>query len=107
MYIVKSNKTIRVKMCSNLFNRFLGLMFKKNFNYSLCFPKCNSIHTFFMLENIDVIMTDKNYNILYIFNNIKPNRIILPKKNVHYTFELPTNTIKFNINEKITIEKKV
>ena len=104
MYIVKNSKKIKVKICNNLFNRFLGLMFKKNFNYSLCFPRCNSIHTFFMLESIDVIMTDKNYNILYIFNNIKPNRIILPKKGIYYTFELPTNTLKFNTNEKIIIE---
>ena len=56
-------------------------MFKKNINYSLCFPKCNSIHTFFMFKNIDVIMTDKDYNILYMYKNLKPFRIVLPKKN--------------------------
>ena len=76
---------------------------KKNINYGLCFPKCNSIHTFFMLENIDVIMTDKNYNILYIYKNLKPNKIILPKKNVYYTFELPANKFDFNINAKIKV----
>ena len=104
MYIIKDNVKIKIKMCNNIFNRFLGFMFKKNINYGLCFPKCNSIHTFFMRIPIDVIMTDKDYNILHIFYNIKPNKIILPKKNVYYTFELPINKIKLNINEKLQVK---
>ena len=104
MYIIKDNVKLKIKPCNNIFNRFLGLMFKKNIDYGLCFPKCNSIHTFFMKESIDVIMTDKDYNILYIFNNLKPNKIILPKKNVYYTFELPINKFRFNINEKLKVK---
>ena len=104
MYIIKDNVKLKIKVCNNIFNRFLGLMFKKNIDYGLCFPKCNSIHTFFMKIPIDVIMTDKDYNILYIFNNLKPNKIILPKKNVYYTFELPINKFKFNINEKLQVK---
>ncbi len=103
MYIIKNNTKLKVKTCNNIFNRFLGFMFKKNINYGLCFPKCNSIHTFFMLEAIDVIMTDKDYNILYIFNNLKANKIILPKKDVYYTFELPVNKFNFEIKEKIKV----
>ena len=105
MYIIKDNIKVKVKRCNNIFNRFLGFMFKKNINYGLCFPKCNSIHTFFMKESIDVIMTDKNYNILYIFKELKPNKIILPKKNIYYTFELPINKFNFKINEKIKVEQ--
>ena len=104
MYIIKDNIKIQIKTCNNIFNRFLGLMFKKNIDYGLCFPKCNSIHTFFMKVSIDVIMTDKNYKILYIFNNLKPNKIILPKKNVYYTFELPINKFNFEINEKLKVK---
>lgn len=104
MYIIKNNSKLKVKICTNIFNRFLGFMFKKNINYALCFPKCNSIHTFFMFSNIDVVMTDKDYNIIHIFKNLKPNKIILPKKNVYYTFELPINKFKFKINEKIKVE---
>ena len=97
-------KNMKVKVCNNFFNRFKGFMFTKNINYGLCFPKCNSIHTFFMKESIDVIMTDKNYNILYILKELKPNKIILPKKNVYYTFELPINKFNFEINEKTKVE---
>ena len=96
-------KDIKIKICNNFFNRLLGLMFKKNINYALCFPRCNSIHTFFMFSPIDVIMTDKDYNILYIFKNVKPNKIILPKKNVYYTFEFPVNKVNYKLNEKIKV----
>lgn len=104
MHIINNNKEIKIKICNNFFNRFIGLMFKKDITYGLCFPKCNSIHTFFMKTNIDVIMTDKEYNIIHIFNNLKPNKIILPKKNVYYTFELPTKSFNFKINEKLNIK---
>ena len=104
MYIIKDYKKLEIKVCNNLFNRFLGFMLKKNINYGLCFPKCNSIHTFFMLGPIDVIMTDKDYNILYTYEKLKPNKIILPKKNVYYTFELPINKFRFKINEKLKVK---
>lgn len=95
---------INVKMCKSFSSRFFGLMFKKNFDYGLIFPKCNSIHTFFMRENIDVFMTDIDGNILYTYKNLKPNRIILPKKNVYYTLEFPSNKIDTN---KINIKKLI
>ncbi|NLL44772.1 MAG: hypothetical protein GX247_03795 [Mollicutes bacterium] len=75
--------------------RLFGFMFKiKKIDYGLCLPKCNSIHTLFMFQPIDVIMTDKNHKILYIYSNLKPWRIILPKKGVYYTYELPVGSIK-------------
>jgi uncharacterized membrane protein (UPF0127 family) len=78
-------------------------MFKKNINYALRI-KTNSIHTFFMKENIDVIMLDNNNNILYLYNNFSKNKIILPKKNVTKVLELPVNYFKFKINEKLVIK---
>lgn len=103
MYIIKNNIKLEIKVCNNFFNRLMGFMLKKNITCGLCFPKCNSIHTFFMFKPIDVIMTDKNYNILYIYTNLKPNKIILPKKNVYYTFELPINKFDFKTNEKVKV----
>lgn len=82
--------------------RLFGLMFKKNINYGLLFKNCNSIHTFFMKENIDVVMTDKNNKVIYIKKNMKKNRIILPKKNAYKTYEFPANFIKnLKVNDKL------
>lgn len=94
---------MEIKCCNTFFSRLKGFMFKKNFNYALCFPKCNSIHTFFMKEKIDVYMTDKDYKILYIKKSMKPWRIILPKRGVYYTFEFPINKVNYKLKEKIKV----
>ncbi len=101
MYILIDQKKIKVYSCKTFYSRFIGLMFKENFNYCLQFEKCRSIHTFFMKTKIDVIMTDINNNVLYIYKNLKPWKIILPKKNVYTTYELPAGTIKNNIKKII------
>lgn len=94
-------KTLDTIICENFYSRFKGLMLKKKINNILCFPRCNSIHTMFMLINIDVYMTDKNFKILYIYKNLKPYHIILPKKDVYYTYETPVNYYKYEINDYI------
>ena len=62
-----------------------------------------------MFQNIDVIMTDKRNHILYIYENIKPNHIIFPKKDVYYTYELSHNSAILDIvknNNEMDIRKK-
>jgi hypothetical protein len=46
-------------------------------------------------------MTDRNGKILYIFKNIKPWRVILPKKNIYYTYETPVGYYDYKINDYI------
>ena len=104
MYINVNNNKINIFINKNFISKLKGLMFKKTFNYGICLVKCNSIHTFFMKQPIDVYMTDKNYQILYIYKNLKKNKIILPKKNVYYTFELPINITNYKLNEKIKLQ---
>lgn len=103
MYLKLDNKKIEIKKVIGIKDNFLGFMNKKNFKYGLLF-RCNGIHTFFMKENIDVILTDKNYKILYLYKDLKKNKIILPKKNVYYTIELPAQSIKkLHIGDQISI----
>lgn len=100
MKIKINDSIIQVYEAKTLIQKFKGFMFKKNINYGLRF-RCNGIHTFFMKENIDVILTDKKNNVLYIYKSLPKRKIVLPKKNVYYTYELPNNTIKNNNLEKI------
>jgi len=106
MQIIVNNKKIPLYEANTFYKKLMGFMFKKNINYALLFRNCNGIHTFFMKEEIDVILTDKNNNILYLYPNLKKWKIILPKKNVYNTYELPKNTIKnLKINTKIKIQE--
>ena len=91
--ILELNKN-NIKFCTSFKDRLNGMTLKKEKeNLIYCFPKCNSIHTFFMRKKIDVIMTDKDNNIIKIINNLKPNRIIFPQKNVYYIYEFDHNYI--------------
>lgn len=85
-----STKNYPVINCTSFHNRFLGLMFQKNVQNGLCFPHCNSIHTFFMRIPILVIITNKNHEVLYK-KIVKPWRIVMPVKNGFYTYEFPIN----------------
>ena len=66
-----------IRVASNFRDRIIGLMFSQNlgrFGGLLIIP-CNSIHTFFMNYNLDVIFFSKNNKVIKIIREIKPWRI--------------------------------
>lgn len=97
MHINFKRENLPVVYCNTFIKRLMGMSFKRKIQEHIyCFPRCNSIHTFFMFQTIDVVMTDKDNHILYMYQNIKPNRIILPKKGVYYTYEFSHNNELYN-----------
>ena len=104
MKLIYDNNEINLIECKSFFSRFKGFMLKKNINHALLFNNCNSIHTFFMKENIDVIMCDKENNILYFYKNLGKNKVILPKKNVYKVYETPCNYFDIKINTKMKVD---
>ena len=104
MKLIYNDKEIDIYECKNFYSRLKGFMFCKEINNGLLFNKCNSIHTFFMKKIIDVIMCDKENTILYYYHSLSKNKIILPKKNVYRTIELPVDYFKFKLNDKIKIK---
>ncbi len=84
---------LNIKVAKTFKQRLMGLMFKKNINYGLLFKNCRSIHTFFMKEQIDIIATDINDNIIKTYKSVKPNKILIAPKNTKNIYELPKNTI--------------
>ena len=105
MKLLYKNKDIDLYNCKSFFSRFKGFMMEKNINRALLFDKCNSIHTFFMKENIDVIMCDNDNNILYYYKDLGKNKVILPKKNVRKVFETPSNYFDIEIGKKMIISE--
>ena len=104
MKLIYKNKDIDLYECKDFFSRLKGFMFTKNIDKALLFDKCNSIHTFFMKENIDVIMCDRDNKILFFYNDLSKNKVILPKKGVTKVFETPSNYFDIVINEKVMIK---
>lgn len=106
MKLSDGKKEIELIECKTFYSRFKGFMFEKNIDKALLFDKCNSIHTFFMFQKIDVIMTDKNNKIIKMYPSLKPWRIILPQKDIYYTYELPLETCKnYKINDILNVKE--
>lgn len=104
MKLIYGNTDIALYECKDFFSRLKGFMFTRNIDKALLFDKCNSIHTFFMKENIDVIMCDKDNMVLYFYSNLSKNKVILPKKGVKKVFETPKGYFDIKINERMIIE---
>ena len=104
MRLLYNDKEIVLYECKSFFSRLKGFMFTKDINKALLFDRCNSIHTFFMKENIDVIMCDKDNKILFFYNDLSRSKVILPKKGVTKVFETPSNYFDIVINEKVMIK---
>lgn len=105
MKLKYDNKEITLVECKSFFSRFRGFMLKRNINISLLFDHCNSIHTFFMLEKIDVIFCDENNNILYFYKDLGPNKIILPKKGVKKVYEVQAGYFDIKVHNKLEVKE--
>ena len=96
MYLKTNNKTYEIIIADTFYKRLTGLIGQKNINFGMLFPKCNSIHTYFMKENIDIIGLDTNNEVIYKYENLNKNRVIKINNDIKKTsiLELPANSSK-------------
>lgn len=99
----------RVSIATGFFHRFMGLMGKKDLkkDEALCFPRCNSIHTFFMRFPIDVVFLDRNGVVLKVVSGLKPWRLLLPVLKAKHIIEMkPTlaSELGIELGDKIECE---
>ena len=84
--------------------RLFGLMGKENIDYGMFFPKCKSIHTFFMKESINVFGLDNDNVVIFRKLNLMPNKILDIKQKKTNILELPSNIGRnINIGDKLTL----
>ena len=103
MEILINNKKFNLDVANSFTKRLFGLMGKKEINNGIFFPKTRSIHTFFMRDNIDIIMINKDNIVVYFKKNLKKNKIVI-KKEAYHTIELPKDSINnLNIGDKLTV----
>ena len=76
MYLETNKNKYNIITAKSFYKRLTGLIGQKNIDYGILFPKCNSIHTFFMKENIDVLGLDENNEVIYKYENLPKNKVI-------------------------------
>ncbi len=90
----------RCFLAVSFFSRFLGLMGRNSLaeNEAILFPKCNSIHTFFMRFPIDVVFLSKDGEVVSTISSFPPWRMLLPQPRVKHTLEMaPGSIARLNI----------
>ena len=93
------NEQVLIPKCQiaeSYFSRFIGLMGKKAVpeDEAICFPCCNSIHTFFMRIPIDVVLVSATGVVVDVLTAIKPWRLMLPKLNAKHIIEMKADRAK-------------
>lgn len=105
MLLKYKNKEITLIECKSFYSRFMGFMLKKNIDKALLFKKCNSIHTCFMRDNIDVIMCDKDYKVIKYYPKFGKWKFILPDKNIYLTIETPSLYFDIKIGDIMEVKE--
>ena len=102
-YILKNH--LGETICSNvleanqIFERMKGLMFSQELPQcdGFLIKPCNSIHTFFMLYNLDVVFLDKNFVVVKVIYDLAPWRLTWVYFKAHQVLEMKSGTLKKNI----------
>ena len=110
MYLQVKRKKIKLIELTKFWDIFKGLKFVfEPLNYAIRFPKKKFVTTNFLCQKIDIVLTDKEDNILYMYENMKTEKYIFPKRKVYNVYFLPLNTVKNltkNTKLKVVLTKK-
>lgn len=107
MKIKINNKTIDVIEKNRFFDKFKGIKcvlepIKEAYQF-----RSHYANTYFLFQLVDVVMTDENDKILYMYPNCKTEKFIFPKRKVKYTYFLPLGACDYlEINQKLDIQNK-
>lgn len=96
-------------VADNFVSRSIGLISKKILKEreSLIIKPCCSIHTFFMKFSIDVLFINGKNEVIALYENVKPWRVLPIHLTSKYVIELPSGTISKNGIFKSDIIKTV
>lgn len=108
MKVEINRRSIPIHILTNRWDRIKGYMWKLDpIKEGLCYPKKRYFSTYFYCQNIDLVMTDKNYKVLYLYPNLRSEKRILFKRKVYYTFVLPVGSCQnLKISDILDVKEK-
>ena len=107
-YIKNGNKKIKFKTVTKFTDRLKGFRFYLYpIKEGLCYPKKKMINTYFVCQKLDIVVTDKENNILAIYPSIRTECFIRPRLKAYYIYLLPAkSTTHLKVNTKLKIVTK-
>ena len=99
-YIALNKEKIEIKTLTKFKDRFKSFRFYlKDIDHGLCFPKKKMLNTYFFCQKVDIIVTDKENNILAIYHDLKTEKFIRPRLKAYYIYVLKKDKA-LNLKEK-------
>ena len=94
MYLKLKSKKIPIEIKTTLKEKIISFRFKlTDIDYGLCFPKKRRINTYFYCQKVDIVMTDKDNNIVKIFLNEASEKRFKGPKKTYFTYVFKGNTL--------------
>ncbi len=86
----------KIEIAESFWSKTVGLLNRKKLkkDEGLLLKKTRSIHSIGMKFNFDAIYLDKDFKIVEIHHNIKPNKVLPIVFNAKHTLEVAANTAK-------------
>lgn len=98
----------QMKIASSFFDRLIGLMFSSSmvgFD-GLLIKHCQSIHTFFMRYEIDVVFLDSKMKVVKVIRRMKPWRVSAFYWRASQVLELAGGTVTDDLKPGMFLEVK-
>lgn len=106
MKLIINKKKLNIVEKNSFFEKLKGIKFVLEPIKDAYRFKSHYANTYFLFQRVDIIMTDENNKVLYIYPNCKTEKLIFPKFNVKYVYFLPLETTKdLEINQILKISK--
>ncbi len=105
MKLQLNKKKLNITEVTSFWNRFKTLKFDlKPLKEVILFSNKKYLSTYLFCQKVDVVMTDKNNIILYIYMNLKSEKIIHYKRKVYNVYILPSKSCSnLKIGDKLHI----
>ena len=103
---IRDKYLCKICIANSFFKRFFGYMLRKNPHHeAILITPCNSIHSFFMRFDIDVLFVDKEFVVVKKIEDMKAGKAIMPVKYATAVVETKAGRFKsIGIGEKLTIK---
>lgn len=93
MYLKTKGKKIELKKLESFIARVKSLRFVLDkMDYGVMFPRKHGITTVFFCQRVDIVMTNKEMEVLYVYRNVNSEKYFLPRFRVYNILLLPHDT---------------
>lgn len=94
-----------LEMADTFWKRLVGLQFRRELGCKegLWLAPCSSLHTCFMRFPIDVIMLDRNHQVVQFRRNLRPWRALICPRATHSVVETCVGQIELQIGDRLHI----